>query len=54
LLDIAWAEVGSEGAGRSALQRLILLGLVQLEPGRPTRELLGRLTEQGAELIARP
>ena len=53
LLDIAWAEFGSEAAARSALQRLVLLGLIQLEPGRQTRDLLGRLTDKGAELLAK-
>jgi hypothetical protein len=54
LLDIAWAETGSEGAGRSALQRLMLLGLVDLGPDRPTKELLGKMTDKGADLLATP
>ena len=53
LLDIAWAETGSEEKGRSALQRLVLFGLVELMPGRTTKDLLGRLTDEGAELVAR-
>ena len=52
LLDIAWAETGSEEQGRSALQRLVLLGYVQLEPGRATREFLGKLTDKGAAVLA--
>jgi hypothetical protein len=51
LLDIAWTEVGSEEAARAALQRLLLLGLVDLEPGRPAPALLGRLTSRGAEVV---
>jgi hypothetical protein len=53
LLDIAWSETGSEGAGRSALQRLVLFGFVELSPGRSTKELLGKLTDKGAELLAK-
>ena len=53
LLDIAWAETCSEAAGRSALQRLMLLGCVELEAGRQTRELLGKLTDRGAALLAK-
>lgn len=51
LLDIAWAETGAEEAGRSALQRLVLLGYVQLLPGRQTRDLLGKMTDEGAEVL---
>lgn len=52
LLDIAWAETGSEPAGRSALQRLVLFGFVSLVPGRTTKEMLGSLTNKGAEAVA--
>jgi hypothetical protein len=51
LLDIAWAERGSESAGRAALQRLLLFGYVALLPGEPSKEVLGTLTDKGAALI---
>ena len=54
LLDIAWAETGSEEAGRCALQRLLLFGFVELAPGRTTRDMLGRLTDEGALALAKP
>lgn len=52
LLDIAWAEIGSQDDARSALQRLLLLGLIEFGPGRQTKELFGRMTDKGAELIS--
>ena len=51
LLDIAWGELGSEPAARAALQRLLLLGYVELTAGPGGRELLGRLTVKGAEAV---
>jgi hypothetical protein len=51
LLDVAWAETGSEGSARAALQRLLLLGLVELVAAAAGRELLGRLTDKGADMI---
>ena len=50
LMDIAWAQTGSEEAGREALQRLVLLGLIQLTAGT-TRDAFGSLTEKGAQLL---
>ena len=53
LLDIAWAETGSEEAGRHALQRLLLFGFVALARGRTTKEMLGGLTDEGALVLAK-
>jgi hypothetical protein len=52
LLDIAWAEAGSEAEGREALQRLLIAGLVELSEGcRTTSECIGWLSDAGAELL---
>jgi len=52
LLDIAWAETGSEAEGRAALQRLLVAGLIELSDGcRTTSECIGWLSDAGAELI---
>jgi hypothetical protein len=50
LLDIAWAETGSEEDGREAIQRLLLLGLLELQAGR-SNDYLGCLSEKGARLV---
>lgn len=52
LLDIAWAETGSQDEGRHAIQRLLLLGLLELQADcDATNDCLGWLSEKGAELI---
>jgi hypothetical protein len=52
LLDIAWAETGSQDAGRHAIQRLLLLGLLELRAGcDTTNDCLGCLSDKGAELL---
>jgi hypothetical protein len=52
LLDIAWAETGSQDAGRHAIQRLLLLGLLELQARcDTTNDCLGWLSEKGAELL---
>jgi CheY-like chemotaxis protein len=52
LLDIAWAETGSEQAARSVLQRLLLLGLIELQAGcDTTSDCLGWLSDEGARLV---
>jgi CheY-like chemotaxis protein len=52
LLDIAWAETGSERAGRATLQRLLLLGLIELQAGcDTTSDCLGWLSDEGARLV---
>lgn len=50
LLDIAWAETGSEDAGREALQRLENFGLIKLTAGT-TRDVFGSLTDKGAQTV---
>jgi CheY-like chemotaxis protein len=52
LLDIAWAETGSEVAARASLQRLLLGGLIELQQGcDTTADCLGWLSDQGARLL---
>jgi hypothetical protein len=51
LLDLAWAELGSEPAARESLQRLLLLEYLELTADQPGDELAGRLTDKGAEAI---
>jgi hypothetical protein len=52
LLDIAWAETGSQEEGREAIQRLLLLGLIELRAGCDnTNDCLGWLSDAGALLI---
>ena len=52
LLDIAWAETGAEDAGREAIQRLLLLGLIELQAGcDTTNDCLGWLSDKGAQLV---
>jgi len=52
LLDIAWAETGSQDGGREAIQRLLLLGLIELQAGcDTTNDCLGWLSERGARLV---
>jgi hypothetical protein len=48
LLDIALEETGSEPAARTALQRLVLQGLIELAP-ETAGPLLGRLSDEGAD-----
>jgi hypothetical protein len=51
LVDLAWAELGSEASARESLQRLLLLAYVELTSDHPGDELAGRLTDQGSEAI---
>jgi hypothetical protein len=52
LLDIAWAETGSQDGGREALQRLLVLGLIELQAGCDTpNDCLGWLSDKGARLV---
>jgi hypothetical protein len=51
LLDLAWAELGSEASARESLQRLLLLEYVELTADQPGDELAGRLTDKGSEAV---
>lgn len=51
LLEVARRELGSESAARESLQRLLLLGYVELAPDQPESELPGRLTGKGSHAI---
>jgi len=51
LLDLAWSLAGSESAGRAVLHRLLMQGLIELQPGTPTLDVLGRLSDKGAGLV---
>jgi hypothetical protein len=52
LLDLAWAEAGSEDEARAALQRLLIAGLIELKDGCKTSgDCIGWLSDAGAELV---
>ena len=51
LLDLAWAELGSEGAARESLQRLLLLEYVELTSDHAGDDLAGRLTDKGSDAV---
>jgi hypothetical protein len=51
LLEVASRQAGSEAAARTALQRLVWLGVIELAP-ETGGGLFGRLTDKGADAAA--